>query len=151
MTTGELGRKHVQRYCRNFVCRWPSIVKCRVICGHNDGKPWIPYMAPVFQGLTIMTWAHAMDAGGTDGTNDTIGFVVPGAVPLRSMTSQFQDIVNHKQKWMSVKCIFCDIWIQNFVWHFTKVPFEISLKILNTYSAKYAFYEVLKIWRIMIS
>ena len=26
----------------------------------------------------------------------------------------------------------------------TKVPFEISLKILNPYTAKYAFYEVLK-------
>ena len=31
----------------------------------------------------------------------------------------------------------------------SKVPFEISYKILNTYTAKYAFYEVVKIWRLM--
>ena len=32
----------------------------------------------------------------------------------------------------------------------SKVPFEISRKILNPYTAKYAFYEVLKIWRLTI-
>ena len=36
-------------------------------------------------------------------------------------------------------------------WAISKVPFEISYKIFNTYTAKYAFYEVLKIWRLMIS
>ena len=33
----------------------------------------------------------------------------------------------------------------------SKVPFEISHQILNPYTAKYEFYEVLKIWRLMIS
>ena len=33
----------------------------------------------------------------------------------------------------------------------SKVPFEISVKMLNPYTAKYAFYEVVKIWRLMIS
>ena len=33
----------------------------------------------------------------------------------------------------------------------SKVPFEISHKILNPYTAKYEFYEVLKTWRLMIS
>ena len=33
----------------------------------------------------------------------------------------------------------------------SKVPFEISHKMLNPYTTKYAFYEVLKIWRLMIS
>ena len=33
----------------------------------------------------------------------------------------------------------------------SKVAFEISLKILNPYTAKYAFCEVLKVWRIMIA
>ena len=33
----------------------------------------------------------------------------------------------------------------------SKVPFEISHKILNPYIAKYAFYEVYKIWQFMIS
>ena len=31
----------------------------------------------------------------------------------------------------------------------SKMPFEISHKILNPYTAKYAFYEVLEIWRLM--
>ena len=38
--------------------------------------------------------------------------------------------------------ILCDL---------SKVPFEISQKILDTYTAKHAFYEVLNLWRIMIS
>ena len=33
----------------------------------------------------------------------------------------------------------------------SKGTFEISRKILNPYTAKYAFYEVLKIWQVMIS
>ena len=33
----------------------------------------------------------------------------------------------------------------------SKGTFEISYKILNPYIAKYAFYRVLKVWRIMIS
>ena len=33
----------------------------------------------------------------------------------------------------------------------SKVPFEISHKILNPYTAKYAFNQVLTIWRLMIS
>ena len=32
-----------------------------------------------------------------------------------------------------------------------KVPFEISHKIFNPYTAKYAFYKVLEYWWIMIS
>ena len=39
-------------------------------------------------------------------------------VSLRLMTSQFRDIVNDKQKLKSIKCIFCDVWVQNFVWNF---------------------------------
>ena len=33
----------------------------------------------------------------------------------------------------------------------SNVPFEISLKILNPYTAKYSFYKVLKNWWLMIS
>ena len=33
----------------------------------------------------------------------------------------------------------------------SNVPFEISRKILNSYTEKYAFYYVLKIWRLTIS
>ena len=49
------------------------------------------------------------------------------AVSLTLMTSQFWDIVNHKQNLKSVKCIFCDKWVQNFVWNF-QLLFEISHK-----------------------
>ena len=34
---------------------------------------------------------------------------------------------------------------------FSKVPFEISHKILNPYTTKYAFYEVMRIWWLIIS
>ena len=37
-----------------------------------------------------------------------------------------------------------------FLCEIQKVPFEISHNILNSYTVKYAFYEVLKIWRLMI-
>ena len=43
---------------------------------------------------------------------------------------------------MYVFTIICEI---------SMVPFEISHKIVNPHTAKYAFYEVLKIWRLMIS
>ena len=32
-----------------------------------------------------------------------------------------------------------------------KVPFEISQQVFNPYTAKYAFYEALKIWQFIIS
>ena len=39
-------------------------------------------------------------------------------VSLRLMTSQLKDIVTHAQKYMTVKCTFCGVWVQNFVWNF---------------------------------
>ena len=45
-----------------------------------------------------------------------MGFEWP--VSLRLMTSQFKDIVNHTKKQQSAKCIFCDVWVQKFVWKF---------------------------------
>ena len=44
------------------------------------------------------------------------GYVHLRTVLLRLVTSQFQDIVNHK-KLKSIKRIFCDLWVQNFVWN----------------------------------
>ena len=43
---------------------------------------------------------------------------VLGPVSLRLMTSQFKDIVTHRQKMKIVKCTFCGVWVQNFVWNF---------------------------------
>ena len=40
------------------------------------------------------------------------------------------------------KCIFSDVWIQNFVWNFKVAPWN-SHKILKPCIAKYAFYELL--------
>ena len=46
-------------------------------------------------------------------------FVVDlGPVSLRLMTSQYKDIVTHTQKYMTVKCTFYGVWVQNFVWNF---------------------------------
>ena len=71
-------------------------------------------------------------------------------VSLMLMASQFKGIVTHMYKLTTVKCVFCAVWVQNFVWNF-KVTFEISHNILNPYTAKYVFDEVLNIWRLMIS
>ena len=43
---------------------------------------------------------------------------VQGPVLLRLMTSQFKDIVTHTQKYMTVKCTFYGVWVQNFVRNF---------------------------------
>ena len=60
----------------------------------------------------------------------------PGPVSLRLMTSQFKDIVYHTQKLKSVKCTFCGVWVPNLV------SFEVSHKIWNPYTAKFASYKV---------
>ena len=62
-------------------------------------------------------------------------------VYARLMTSQFKDIVTHTKKMKTVKCKSCGVWVQIFVWNF-QGAFEISPKILNPYTAKYAFYEM---------
>ena len=41
-----------------------------------------------------------------------------GPVSLRLMTSQFKDIVTDTQKYRTVKCKFCGVWVPNFVWNF---------------------------------
>ena len=41
-----------------------------------------------------------------------------GPVSIGRMTSQFIDIVTHTQKMKTVKCTFCSVWVQNFVWNF---------------------------------
>ena len=46
-----------------------------------------------------------------------------GPVSLRLMTSQFKDIVTHTQKYMTVKCTFCGVWVQ-ILCEISKVPFE---------------------------
>ena len=41
-----------------------------------------------------------------------------GPVSLRLMTSQLKDVVTYMQKYKAVKCIFCGVWVQTFVWNF---------------------------------
>ena len=64
---------------------------------------------------------------------------------LRLMTSQLKDIVIHTQKLRTVKCTFA-VYGLKILCEISKGTFEI----LNPYTAKYAFYEVLKLGRIMI-
>ena len=42
----------------------------------------------------------------------------PGPISLRLLGSEFKDIVTHTQKYNGVKCMFCGVWVQNFVWNF---------------------------------
>ena len=51
-----------------------------------------------------------------------------GPVSLRLMTSQFKDIVTHTQKWKTVKCLFCGVWVQNFVRKFQRCPLKFHTK-----------------------
>ena len=43
-----------------------------------------------------------------------------GPVSLRLMMSQFKYIVTEMQKYRTVKCIFCCVWVPNFVWNFKR-------------------------------
>ena len=76
--------------------------------------------------------------------------ILTGYYTLGLIMSQVKDIVTHAQMYKAVKCIFCGVWVQ-ILCEISKVSFEISHKILNPYTAKYVFYEVLKVFRIMIS
>ena len=73
-----------------------------------------------------------------------------GPVAPRLMTSQLKDIVTHTQKLKTVKCIFCGVWVQNFVRNFNGALWNFTQN-FEPYTAKYALYEVLKTWRLMIS
>ena len=71
------------------------------------------------------------------------------------MTSQFQDFINHKEK-KSVKCVFCDIWVQNFVWnfkgHFRNFTQNFERKKRKIYilrsATKLTTYDRLKLWHL---
>ena len=79
-----------------------------------------------------------------------------GPVSLRLMTSQFKDIVTHTQKLRTVKCMFCGVWVQNFLWNFKgalwnftqnvepirhKICILRGVKILTTY-------DILELWHL---
>ena len=65
------------------------------------------------------------------------------------MTSQFKDIMIHTHKYKTNA--YFAVYGFNFSCEISKVPFKISHKILNPYTTQYTFYEVLKIWRLMIA
>ena len=62
-----------------------------------------------------------------------------GPVSLRLMTSQFKDIVTHMQKKRRQQNAHFAVYGFKILCEISKVPFEISHKILNAYTAKYAF------------
>ena len=65
-------------------------------------------------------------------------------VPLRPITSQFKDIVSHTQKLKSVKCIFCNICVHNFVCNFNGALLKFHTTFWTRTQKKYTFYEVLR-------
>ena len=71
-----------------------------------------------------------------------------GPVSLRLMTSHFKDAVTYTQKHKQLNAYFA-VYGLKILCEISNVPFEISHKILKPYDVKYAFYEVLKIWRLM--
>ena len=79
-----------------------------------------------------------------------------GPVSLRLMTSQFKDIVTHTQKYMTVKCTFYGVWVQNFVWNFKGAlwnftqSFEpIHRKICILWGGKHlTTYDILELWHL---
>ena len=76
----------------------------------------------LFETPSRSLWRHCNDRSplfAHDASKQMLSvYAVLGAVSLRLMTSQFQVIVNHKEKYQSVKCVFCGVWVQNFVWNF---------------------------------
>ena len=79
-----------------------------------------------------------------------------GPVSLRLMTSQFKDIVTHTQKSKTVKCKFCGVWVQNFVWNFKGAlwnftqnfePIHRKICILQG-SKNFTTYDILKLWHL---
>ena len=79
-----------------------------------------------------------------------------GPVSLRLMTSQFKDIVTYTQKLKTVKCIFCGVWVQNFVrnfkgalWNFTQnfEPIHRKICILRVIK-NLTTYDILELWHL---
>ena len=81
---------------------------------------------------------------------------VLGPVSLRLMTSQFKDIVTHTQKLKTVKCMFCGVWVQNFVWNFKGAlwnftqnfePIHRKICILRGFK-NLTTYDILELWHL---
>ena len=79
-----------------------------------------------------------------------------GPVSLRLMTSQFKDIVTHTQKYKTVKCTFCGVWVPNFVWNFKGAlwnftqnfePIHRKMCILRG-GKNLTTYDILKLWHL---
>ena len=81
-----------------------------------------------------------------------------GPVSLRLMTSQFKYIVTQTQKYNTLKCIFCGVWVQNFVgnaksalWNFTQQFEPIHWKICILQGVEnFTNYDTLKLWHLKV-
>ena len=77
-----------------------------------------------------------------------------GPVSLRLMTSQLKDVVIHMQKLKTENCIFCGVWVQNFVcnfkgalWNFTQNFEPTHRKICILRGVKtLTIYDILELW-----
>ena len=76
--------------------------------------------------------------------------VILGPVSLRLMTSQFKDIVTHTQKYKTVKCTFCGVWVPNFVWNFKGALWNFTQN-FEPIHRKMCILRGGKKWRLMIS
>ena len=109
---------------------------------------------PFFGHVIYVLWAHAIHRNSLCSRSRVING--SGPVSLRLMTSQLNDIVTHTQKLNTVKCMFCGVWVQNFVWNFKgalwnftqnfgpihcKICILRGVKILTTY-------DILELWHL---
>ena len=73
-------------------------------------------------------------------------FWVPGARLTKAYDVTIQIYRNSHAKIQDSKCISCGVWVQDFVWNFKGALWN-----FNPYVAKYVLYDVLEIWRLVIS
>ena len=77
----------------------------------------------------------------------------PRTILRRLMFSQFQNRKYRKSRSKTniIWNTYFVVYALKLVCEILKVPFEISHKSWNSYTAKYAFYVVFNVWRIVIS
>ena len=91
---------------------------------------------------------------GIIGNGNLIGF--PGARLTTAFDVRIQSYRNFTQKLKAVKCIFCGVWVQNFVWNFkghlwnfTQNFEPIHHKICNYRGVKnFTTYNIVELWHL---
>ena len=103
----------------------------------NDSCDPVVYVKPAWRMLKL--WSVWLSR--TLSLTDELMWI-PGPVTLRLMTPQFKDIVNHTQNIIEENTYFTVYGFKILCEISTVVPCQISNKILNPVTTKYAFYKI---------